>query len=267
MRVRIDGVHTFWSAGPAKRGRLLEALRGIGMEHLLPPETTDQAALREALRSIKGRNERIEPLKKPNKNGYQVTVVLRGEDQNDHVCSFTARVVNCTLEVKHGYVDTRRLQNAFMEAKATTLGPAVSATLRAVATALGGECLHPGHYWIPQDQAATWEAFASQVEEVTGGKVYRLQYVMDEEGVRALRDALIENMAKEAADLTERVCKEPAGEHNMQGRKEAVERLASRVERHREILGEWAEQMDGLVRVMRAKLVETVMQDMADLTI
>lgn len=240
------GAVIFWSSGPSDREYMRARLDALGLGEYTPKQRTDNSALRAALKEHaserknlrKGRDKLVQPHKEQNKNGFDVVDVELGEDKNDYVVDFTAKVENGQVSVGRGYADTYSLQLAFNRLKNEISSQSVSETLVKIMAHLGGVRLREagGVYWIPQHALELWDQVSAIVEEAGKNRIERLRTIIDDKTVRAVQTAIVEEITAATAQINEDLAS-GIGEDAIDRRKLAAERLYNRVEEYEAILG------------------------------
>lgn len=99
------GAVVYWTCGPTDRDKLKENLDAICLQGTVPAERTDAAALKMAVteyqagttkgkarKKDKDRDTIIQPHSDHKRNGFEVVVVDRGENQNFYTPDFSVRV-------------------------------------------------------------------------------------------------------------------------------------------------------------------------------
>ena len=122
QQIQVSGAVVSWSLSPTNRRRLgaLYDQHGFGDE--LPPETSDRAALKGAMEDITGKDQIVQALKTPSKNGYEVVNVERDEKHNHYTNNFSAWLCGGQVTTGYGYTDTERLQERFVYRKPRVSG-------------------------------------------------------------------------------------------------------------------------------------------------
>ena len=122
----LVGATVSWSLSPTNREHLLAIYAHHGFEHHLPPQTSDRAALKGAMEDLKGKDQIVQALKSPSKNGYEVVNVERDTRHNHYTNNFSAWLDHSVVQTGYGYADTSRLQERFLYRKSLLAPSAVS---------------------------------------------------------------------------------------------------------------------------------------------
>lgn len=213
--IEISGCVTYWSASATDRERLNNELTRIGMESFHAEERTDASALRLALADYCEANYprkegwHIESNERPSVNGFSVLKIEKDGDRVSAVHDFTAKVEDSRVEACHGYAKEYELQQHFDKAKQNLTGAAVGKVLTAICKAMEGRTLRDsgGVYWIPETCFDNWDKVCNVVEtcsiEAGKTKVYKIRTAMDENTLRAVKDALTSEVMAEARTLSD----------------------------------------------------------------
>ena len=274
-----SGAVVYWNAGPTRRELLAERLRQINLEKFVPPERTDASALRATLKDHcdnraqrrRGKDKLVQAHKRQSKHGFEVVDVERNEVFNDYSLDFAAKVVDGRVQVTHGNADDGLLQEVFDVHKATLTGASVGQALVGVLAQLGGTALRPsgGVYWISEDALPTWEAVVNAVQsaasEEGGNAVYMLRTLLDESGIRAVKDAIVSEISDASASLAEEIRTGDLGEQALVKRQVTAAALHYRVKQYEQILGEALDKLHETIRVAEEAAASAIaIKDSAD---
>lgn len=253
QQIDVDGAVVYWSAGPTMRELLCARMQQLGLEPHMPDQRTDAACLKASMRDYcdarsnrrRGRDKLLQPRKRQKHNGFEVLDVERGEDGNDYRMDFAAKITDDGLiMVTRGYADASELRRYFEQHKAQLTGAAVGQMLVSVLAQLGGTALRPsgGVYWIPGSVVRQWEAIANVVEECSAeqnrNSVYCITHQFNERSVRAVRDAIVEEITAASEGLVEEIRDNELGEEALTRRQLVAASLHARVSQYEQILGE-----------------------------
>jgi hypothetical protein len=266
-----SGAVVYWSTGPSQRDLLRAALERLGLGEHTPSPRTDAAALKIALKEYaagvkcKTKDRIVQPHAQQAKHGFEVVEVELGESRNEYTIDFSAKVTDGgRVEVTNGLGPRQALQDAFDTHKSTLAATAVSKALVDILSELGGTALREagGVYWLPEDAIGKWQDVAAAVEACATEKptsIYLLRTVMDEQAVRAVRDAIVAEVTGAAAAIAEEVGERQLGEEALENRKKVTAGLHERVKRYETILGEAMESLHAVVDSVEASLTMTML--------
>lgn len=274
--IRASGAVVFWNVAKTDRERFTEHLERLGLSSFAPNEVTDYAALQHALaRHIDehttksdakhGRDKTIER-KRRREDGVEVVDVERGDaaTKNYYTTDFAARVENGRVIVSSGYAPQSALQRHFDEAKTVLSSASIGKSLIGVVGHLGGVSLRDsgGVYWLPAEALDTWRQVAAAVEGAAiDGKasaVYCVRTQMDDDTLRAVRDALTTEVLQKASDIQAEI-ETGLGHDAMVNRREQAMRLLERVGDYEEILGTGLEMLKQVCKSVEATATHAAM--------
>ena len=250
--LRISGATVSWSLTPTSRQALEGAYNTHGVREFLPPVTSDRNALKGAMEDIKGKDQIVQALKSPSKNGYELVNVARGVSHNDYTNNFSAWISNGEVQTGYGFTDKTLLQDKFTHRKGLLAPSAVSESLKSIVLAIDAVTVYPGTYWVPQQSLVRWQSLAKEVEKVGEGenRLRQLTTVMDENTAREVRDALIDEMNKAATAIAEDLASGTLGEEALENRKDRALALHKRIEQYEGILDETLEKLHATVEAV-----------------
>lgn len=212
----IAGSAVFWTLGEqTDHKQLARAFQSAGLVKFTPEPLTNYAALRAVLEeqypghevfAVKGATDKFEVVK-----------IQRGDDpsdtKNEYRLILTAQATRWGQIEANGYTDDR-LTELFKARKSTVAYHVVSRVMVEIVYSLGGTTLRPsgGVYWIPNASMERWEMIAAAVEAAGAkNKVYALRTILDENSANVLRDALTQEIAREAREIESTLCDPKSG--------------------------------------------------------
>lgn len=242
----VAGAVIFWSSGPSDREYIKARLAALGLEKFTPRRRTDNSALKGALEEHaaggknirKGKDKLVHAHKQQNKNGFDVIDVELGEEANDYVIDFTAKVHEGQVRVGQGYADTWELQKLFEKLKGETSSQAVSDCLVNILAHLGGVRLREagGVYWIPASAISTWDDVSAMMESAGRNRIERLTTIIDDKTVRAVQTAIVEEIQTAVSQINEDLAG-GIGSEAIDRRDAIAKSLFARIEMYEGILG------------------------------
>jgi hypothetical protein len=255
MNVRTishDGAVVFWSAGPTSRDLLNARLTNLGLEKFTPNPTTDEAALKAALKDYAqskattlkphGRDKIVEKHRRRDDGFDVVDVERKGKDEsNDYTVDFAARVEQGRVMVSRGYANAYELQEQFEAHKAELTGAQGSGALVKLMAHLGGTCLKDegGVYWLPGKAIEQWDQVIAAFEGTGANtKVYRMGVEMDAQTVRAVKDAIVKEITTAAGAIIDEIKANDFRESALERRRQTALALRERVREYEAILGQ-----------------------------
>lgn len=256
----VNGAVVYWSTGPTQAELLAANLRLLGLEDFIPNPRTDRSALQNAIKDYakslgqeKHRDRLIQGHRKP-EDGLELVDVDLGESENSYSLAFSAKATETgRVEVIRGNADRYELQSRFDTYKSMLTGASVSKTLVDVLVKLRGTALRPsgGVYWIPERSVEAWTEVAKTVEqcavEKDDNRIYLLRTIMDHSMVRAVKDAIVNEVSTAAGRIATEIASGELGEDAMETRKVMAGQLRDKVKEYEGILGEMLEGLSSVV--------------------
>ncbi len=107
---------------------------------------------------------------------------------------------------------------------------------------LGATSPAKGVYWLPEDKLEEWGRVAGVVEAsgyTSNYSVYTIRNVMDADAVRAVRDAVVSEIASDTTRLEEEIndTDHPLGERALESRKRELLDLRTKIREYEALLG------------------------------
>jgi hypothetical protein len=242
--LRVDGAVTFWSLGSSSSLDLLRqgfAAVGPVFEKLAPKERTKTSVLHDAL-SVVFPKALLRPLEK--RDGFAVLQEVRFRDDVQTTCTHAVAVDEQTgaIDFRRGY-DFALYQRVAHEYQAQSLlvkPQQVAISLVACINELAGVSLRPsgGFYWMPDSALPLWNQIVDVVQRAGKNSVYQITHSFDSDSIRAVRDAILAEAEKEAADILTDVESGKLGERALKTRAADAENLQRKVEEYERLLGE-----------------------------
>jgi hypothetical protein len=117
---------------------------------------------------------------------------------------------------------------------------------------LGATRLRPGGalYWLPQDRIEQWQKVVEVIEQAgvdARNRIYLLRNKMDADSVRAVRDAIVAEIGREATRIEEEVRSGELGEKALEARRDQAIDLRAKIEKYENILGVGLNQLTEIV--------------------
>lgn len=250
----IGGGVIFWTLGEFTSRTYLQAgFAAAGLERFVPEPRPPTGALKDALDLILGGpTTLIRPLK--TRDGFTVVSEERGDCGNAYLNTLVARIDPHTLAIAFTPLDQRAppIVDAFNEHLGLLRPAQVSASLVAILDSQGGTRLRPtgAIYWLPAYQLDDWQQAARVVEAAGVGRpncVYLLRHRMDQDAIRAVRDAIVTEVTLEAARIDREVASGGLGERGLENRKVQAEELRRKIHQYEDLLGGGLESLHAAV--------------------
>lgn len=256
--VSASGAIVFWNCGPSSRELIAALYERLGLEKHTPNVRTNEAALQTALlERYAGPTVEIQKHDKARDNGFEVVDVDRGTDQNEYHTRFCVKVgLNEQVETwRGGYGEGHEIQSEFDKQKRMLTAQAVGKSLVDVLGTLAAVSLRQsgGMYWIPEEAIDRWIELGAGIEaaadEPDANKIYWVRTIMDETGIRAVKDAITSEVTSAATELTREIVEGNLGEVALETRKTRAIFLRERVTTYSQILGDALQTLKDVVSV------------------
>lgn len=244
--ISIAGAVVYWTiSGQTNVDKLEKGLDQLGLAEFAPNRTPNNQTLADSLSAVfaAGHADRfVRPLK--TQDGFCVVEETRGDEKNRYRSILSARVDdNHGITYFEGEInahDKKEVREHYDAYKDLLRGTQVSASLTKIVTQLRGIRLRPSGsiYWLPEEQLATWKAIAETVEKAgPGNTVYDVRTAMDDDTVRAVCDAIIEEANAEAARIEADVESGELGAKALNTRVEQAKAMRAKVAEYEKTLG------------------------------
>jgi hypothetical protein len=240
----VGGAIVFWNLAEwTHRGQLTAHFSALGLEALVPDPRPAPAALRSALEDVfAGPRVLIRPL--ASRDGFVVVKEDRGLAANRYQTELTARVVagdppTLTFDPWDNRVIS--VQTAYQAQLGRVSASQVSAALVRIIESLGGTRLRPSGavYWLPGNRVDEWCRVGRSVEIAADGALsalYVLRHRLDQDAVRAVRDAVIAEVQAEANRIKDDVLTGDLGSRALETRKTQATDLRQKVLLYEDLL-------------------------------
>ena len=213
----VGGAVVFWSlADGTDRDRLRDRFTPLDLGEFVPDERPASAFLKDALESVLG-GPRVLVRPLAARDGFAVVREDRGTAVNAYATTMVAKdssggFTTLTFDPDDDRAD--RVRAAFHKHTGRVPAAQLSAALVRVVDALGGTRLRPGGavYWVPGHKLGDWADVAEVVERASTGRpsaVYAIRHKLDADAVRAVRDAVVADVA-DVAEEADRIAKDVA---------------------------------------------------------
>jgi hypothetical protein len=285
---RPEGAIVYWNgAAGTDRQKLIDGLEAIGLGDFAPAKRCISASLKAAVeeylddeRAGKAsrakrdkntgestkRDKSVQSRLNPEKNGFEVIDVTRKEGDNDYVVDFAVKVNEYEqVEISRGYANRDKIQQAYSVYRSTLDGTAIGGCLIKIVTALKGVTLRDngGIYWLATSQLEQWEQVIKVFESAGSNQVYMVRTVLDGRTVKAVTDALVDEVAKRSDELEAEIRSGKLGEQAIENRKQTALQLHKRVSEYESILGQTMKHLHQVIGIaeMAAASAVAVQED------
>ena len=223
----VGGAVVFWSlADGTDRERLRNDFTSLDLATFVPDERHAPAVLRDALDEVLG-GPRVLVRPLASRDGFAVVREDRGTAANVYATTMVAKVLptdppDLVFDPDDDRAD--RVRVAFHKHAGRVPATQMTSALVKVVEAFGGTRLRPGGavYWVPGHKLGDWAAVAEAVERAMLGKpsaVYVIRHRLDADAVRAVRDAVVVDVAADADRIAGEVQTGDLGKRALESRR------------------------------------------------
>jgi hypothetical protein len=268
-----EGVVSFWTLSASfDRQSLLEGWGALGHADLVPEPRPYVAVLKDALAEVVGTaHTLIRPL--ASKTGFTVVRENRGEDENEFVPLFNARIPEgegSPLFNNESDV-TDKVLAAFFQKRGQLTAQQVSGAMVAAVYKLGGIRLRPtgGIYWLAGSRMDEWEQAGGVVAAAARGgaaTTYVIRHEIDEKAALAVQDALVEEVEAEAKRLVQEVQSGELGGRAVRTRKAEAVALRNKVTEYEQLLNTHLGSLRSSLDAAEQSIAMAALLTMADLS-
>jgi hypothetical protein len=223
--------------------QIKEGLLDLGLGKYVPEPRTPAAALKGALEELFALpSQLVRPIK--SKDGFTVVEEFRGANANSYATLLTAKI-DKDLRITTTPYDQTQAEDLVkrFNTHMGLLGPAqVGGSLVAILKGMGATSLRPGGalYWLPEDKLDQWQGVCGVYQGAGKGRqnnLYVIRNVMDADAIRAVRDAIVNEVRSDAYRIEREVQSGELGEKALENRKEQAEELRRKIGVYEDILG------------------------------
>jgi hypothetical protein len=268
--MRLDGLLTFWSPRAySRRGLLVDGLSALGYNKFVPQPRSPAAAFRDALEAVFAKGYEVHRLK--NTDCYEVIQIERQEWPNANIRTLYA-MGKIDLAAKITFRPWVREEEAVLDSYNQHLGlvrgQQLGECLTTIIDHLGGVRLRPsgGIYWLPGQRVEQWREVAGVVEPAGQGdpnRVYLVQHPMGADEVRAVRDAVIEQVSGEALRIQKELDNpdpdKQLGERALETRKATLMELRKTIREYEGLLGVGLQRLASQVEAVELAAAQAAM--------
>jgi hypothetical protein len=238
----VGGAVTFWSlADWSDRARLQAEFGSIGLDAFMPEPRPAPACLKDALEDVLG-GPRVLVRPLAARDGFAVVREERGLAANSYASVLTAWVRDGQQPSFDPWsADADLVAEAYRRQQGRVPSGQLSGALVKVVEAFGGTRLRPGGavYWVPGPRLDEWAQVAHAAEQASGGRpsaVYMLRHRLDADAVRAVKDAVVQEVQVEANRICNEVTAGDLGGRALETRKKQAADLRAKVLLYEDLL-------------------------------
>ncbi len=246
--ISVGGDVVFWTLSQwYSRSALAAELDLIGLAGIAPSPRPIVQCLRAALAAtFRGRKFDVKPLK--DKSALEVVRIDHvDESHNSYTQVLSARITEDDQGNPRIVLDpyetnvAQTIMDEFNDARGLVSGESVSEMLTTYALKLNGTRLRPagGIYWLPHEKMETWRRLTNVVEMTAArGKCacHVIHHEMDVDAVRAVKEAIENEMTSEAKKIWEEVSSGELGQRALANRQEQAEAMSEKLSLYESLL-------------------------------
>lgn len=235
--VSFEGGVTYWTLTSklTQRDALLAELKLSGLEKFCPRTPTAEWCAKKALKKLSNRDDLVRPLEA--KDGFSLVNEWRGQDENSYRHALSVKleadgkaVFNPESLKPVGWDET------FASLRGSVPPGKMGQSLTALVYHLGGIALRQsgGVYWLPSTSMSGWRSMARALSRASGGNsvIYVIKHKMDEASMRAVRDAVVEDVGGEVERIHKEVMNGELGKKALELRTARAKVLCMQVENY-----------------------------------
>lgn len=264
--IRVDGAVIFSALGEwSDLAKLRDGITAAGFGDYAPEPRTAQAALKDAMTSTFPKHL-IEQLEA--RDAWEICEVIRGMERNEYALRHTVTLKEGPKISLSNYNDEvgTRLVNNFNTYLGLVRCSGVTMCLTKILSRLGGTSLRPkgSIYWLPGYQVERWEKVCAAVEAACAceveNKCYIIRHAMDGDALKAVRDAIVNEVKSETSRIQEEIESGDLGERALSHRKDQALALKEKIGQYEEALNVGLHGLVGMVeKVEQSALAAALM--------
>ncbi len=263
-RYDLAGALVYWAFGAASElGKLQECLDRHGFAKHCPERMTDGAALKAALSEEFPGHKVFQVLSEKDKDRFEVVRVAADDTEKNRYTHVLTASLKLGLDARQ-HIETdeydfdrdRRLEDAVERLTSMVPVGQLSKCMVEIVMALGGTTMRPsgGIYWIGNEH---WDRWVALVDDITAcGSKNRFdacRVVMDENCIEALRQALTNEIEREAKSIHESIFDPETGTRAAKTARKRAESLRAKIGSYESsfgiVLGELREALDNATTI------------------
>lgn len=246
--LRIGGSVVFWKVGEyTRRQVLLDELSRHDLQRVVPEPRTPAACLRDALGDTFPKKQAFKIFPKKQKDAFEIVAVKYHEEgqDNEYVKVYETKIdkeERITLS-PYNWTVLDILQGNYRKQLGLLRTAGVGQMLVNYCNEVQGTCLRPtgGLYWLPPDVVPRMKLVGAAVERAAlaqgANVVYYLTHNMDEDAVRAVRDAITEEVLAASRRLYDEITSGEIGDRALKARVNEAQLVREKILAYEELLG------------------------------
>lgn len=263
------GIQTYWSiSGPTNVEDFKAAWAAAGLDaKLLPTPQTDEYNLRAAMVKLRQKRYLLRPLAK---EGFALVAERADTERVDHAQDVSAKLVpNSFNELElvitpadHPLAD--QIKANYEQSKREWTVDHISSWLVKLAARNDAVGMRPmgGIYFMPPASVSFWEQVSAVIEANTPHVVYRIPTMNTKGAVKAILDAVLNDVTEKADHIAGDIHDNRSGElgkRALQGRVSQADGLLSKLESYEEVLGSALDSIKSRLMSLRGDAVAALL--------
>lgn len=270
---QAEGVLTFWDNGRETDPELMsKGLIALGLPRYCPNTRSWPRSLKTAISELT-KDRLIRSLASRNNNGYTVIEEIRGDDENEFVRDFNARVDADTgmVELVHYEGEDKdaflaELQEKTHYFKRVLPADSVSKVMvKIIKEELNGVAIREngGLYYVPQNNAQRWRQIGTAIEHAgVGNHVTCTAMEVNESTLLSIKSSVERDIVSECDKIAAEIASNEFTDRGINNRVQRANALVDRIESYERILDSTLKVCrESVVRAMDALTVETAVAD------
>lgn len=232
------------------------------LPQLLPPRTTDLAALKRALGEFSKERQLVRPLQ--DKDGYAlVSETALGDDLHYEVISAVRVLADGTLSQS---TKLRGLERSYLQHRSEINSAKIGSWLADLVRHCHAVALRwtGGIYFIPREHMAQFRAWADTFGEATDNTVYEMPALKCDEAVEAILDAVTREAGEEMESLQAEIDGGELGAAALHNREKQCDALREKLQAYSDLLGASLGDIEASLADTKAGVVEAILLAEAD---
>ena len=249
-QIQAEAALVSWDPSDAPADAVRAAFTAAGFPELCPKARTEYESLKEAMSTLKAKDQKLERHKAHEKNGLEVLQVDRDTEVNEYARRRGARVVDgqVVCDPCLDWEEERSVQRRFEEALGEVPSRELSNALVSVVLGkLNGQRLRDrgALYFVPNESIAKWYLLSDtlQVAGNVSVKLFAAEIAMNERAAEWITNSLTKQILADCEKIQQEVANLSAVEAIELRKTRAVE-LELKVARYKNILGHGLEDLE-----------------------
>ncbi len=248
FQIQAEAALVSWDPSDANADAVRAAFTAAGFEDVCPKGRTEYEALKEAMATLKAKDQKIERHKSHEKNGCEIMQVERDTEVNEYARRRGARVVDgeVVCDPPLDWDDRRAVQARYEGALAEVPSRELSnALVSVVLSKLNGQRLRErgALYFIPNESIPRWYLLSDALQVAGNVNLFAAEIAMNERAAEWITASLTRQILADCAQIQEEVASLRTPDA-IELRKTRAMEMELKVARYRNILGKGLEDLE-----------------------